>query len=219
MKIRISEELLRKLPDFNVVACVLDVKMKGSEQLEETIHLLEELIRKNHTLESVLSIPKIKQARDAYKKLGKDPSRYRLAVESLYRRIVKNNDLYRINNVVDLGNILSIETMRSVCVADFDLIKGDVRIRVGTALDHYEGINRGVLNVENIPVYEDDDSPFGSTTSDTPRTAVHDKTTSVLIMVICFGEEDMEQDRKRLKELFAAYANTKNPMDIEVIRK
>ena len=65
------------------------------------------MIKEEYSLEEVLNIPLIKEARDSYKKLGKDPSRYRLAVESLYRRLVKGYGLYRINNVVDAGNILS----------------------------------------------------------------------------------------------------------------
>ncbi len=125
-----------------------------------------------------------KDARDAYKAYGKDPSRYRLATESLYRRLSKGNKLYRINNVVDIGNILSLEFRKSVAVLDYDNIQGDINIRLGKSSDEYFGIGRGKLNIENIPLYEDSIGPFGSTTSDTERTMITNKTSKIAFAVI-----------------------------------
>ena len=219
MKVYINNELTTKLPDFDIIANLLDVTVRDSDMVELVIHQVEQEIIKQYTLEEVLTIPLIKQARDAYKKLGKDPSRYRLAVESLLRRLVKGNLLYRINNVVDIGNILSIKTLRSVCVADADKISGDVSVRIGTSEDVYEGINRGILNIENIPVYQDDVSAFGTTTSDSPRTAITNQTTRVLVMIICFGHEYKEENKVLLKQLYSSYASSKKIIDLEVIRK
>ena len=61
--------------------------------------------------------------------MGKDPSHTRPACEALLRRVVKGNELYRLGDVIDLGNILSIETLRSVCVVDSDKLVGDIVIR------------------------------------------------------------------------------------------
>jgi DNA/RNA-binding domain of Phe-tRNA-synthetase-like protein len=219
MNIYIKSELLEKLPQFHVIAYALDVQVTSSDVIDSYLCEIEDEIRKRYTLEDVLKIPRIKEARDGYKTLGKDPSRYRLAVESLYRRLVKGNQLYRINNVVDAGNAVSIKTIRSVCVADFNQIIGDVTIRIGSSNDIYEGINRGNINVEHIPVYEDDISAFGSTTSDTLRTAVNDQTNQVLIMIICFSEVDLMQNIRTLKEIFSKYAYTTTYTPIEVFRK
>ena len=143
MRITISKSILDTLPDFSIVALKMDVSA-----YETNSDIKEEY----SSLEEVLNIPLIKNARDGYKKLGKDPSRYRLACESLLRRIVKGNDLYIINNLVDIGNILSIDFKRSTAVLDYDKIDGDIVIRKGLASDVYEGIGRGIINVENIPV-------------------------------------------------------------------
>ena len=177
MKIRIDRSLSDKLPNFNIIAYTMDVVCEASDKIESLISQYEDYIMEEYSIESVLDIPLIKEARDSYKKLGKDPSRYRLACESLLRRLVKGNKLYRINNLVDAGNILSIAARRSVAVLDYDKIVGDVLIRVGRASDEYEGIGRGKINIENIPLYEDEIGPFGSTTSDTTRTMVTENTT------------------------------------------
>ena len=129
--------------------------------------------------------------------MGKDPSHTRPACEALLRRVVKGNELYRLGDVIDLGNILSIETLRSVCVVDSDKLVGDIVIRLGNSYDNYEGINRGIINVTNIPVYTDEIGPFGCPTSDTLRTAVTATTKSILVMIICFDDLEKDIDEKR----------------------
>jgi len=206
-KVVISEELIAKLPDFSVGVTSFTVTVQKSNKLDELINELQVQIRQKYTLNDVLQIPNIKSARDGYKKLGKDPSRYRLAVESLYRRIVKNNDLYRINDVVDLGNVLSLMTMRSVAVLDENKICGDVLIRIGKD-EPYEGIGRGEINIENIPVYTDEIGPFGSPTSDTLRTAITEDTKQVLLFIISFdGKEVLKDDLQLCQELYEKYTD------------
>ena len=160
MIITINKEITDIIPAFTIIAMKMDVEVEDSEKISEMITIYEEKIKGEYSLEDVLNIPLIKEARDGYKKLGKDPSRYRLACESLLRRLVKGNSLYRINNVVDAGNLLSIEAKRSVAVLDYEKIKGDITIRIGKETDEYYGIGRGLLNVSNVPVYEDDIGPF-----------------------------------------------------------
>lgn len=219
MKIYIEKTISSVLPDFNVLAMTMDVVEESSDIIDGLIVEVENEIEKKYKLEDVLTIPFIKEARDAYKALGKDPSRYRLACESLLRRIVKGNKLYRINNLVDAGNVLSIECKRSTAVLDLDKIVGDVSIRLGNESDIYEGIGRGIINVSNIPLYCDEVGPFGSPTSDTPRTMVTENTRKILLMIICFSNEKTEENICLAKDIFSKYANATNINEIEVIRK
>ena len=120
----------------------------------------------------VVNIKRIKQTRDGYKKLGKDPSHTRAACEALLRRIIKDGHIYRLGNVIDVGNLISLIFLKSVCVVDLDQIIGDINIRIGTKEDYYFGINRGKINVDRLPLYTDDVAPFGNPTSDTLRTSI-----------------------------------------------
>ena len=220
MNIKISESILDKIPNFDIIALSMDVTYEEtSESLLSEIKNYEQKIKEEYSLEDVLNIPLIKEARDGYKKLGKDPSRYRLACESLLRRLVKGNGLYIINNLVDVGNILSIDCKRSVAVLDYDKIQGDVVIRLGTSLDIYEGIGRGIINIENIPLYEDNIGPFGSTTSDTLRTSITKDTKKILLFVVCFGDSNKERDEAKAIELYQKYCNALNINKIEVFRR
>ncbi|MGD9886654.1 MAG: B3/4 domain-containing protein [Bacilli bacterium] len=216
MIITVDQSLVRILPDFTVIALVMDVSIQNSDEIKGLVTKYEKKIAEEYSLEEVLNIPLIKEGRDGYKKLGKDPSRYRLAVESLYRRIVKGNSLYLINNVVDTGNILSLATMRSVAVLDYHQIQGSVLIRLGRSDDEYYGIGRGLLNVSNIPIYEDEIGPFGSTTSDTLRTSITAHTQTILVFIICFSHSFLDEHKQLAKELFAKYAHGQNIRELDV---
>lgn len=211
MKIEISDTIKALTPNFNIGVLIADVVIKEDKRIDSIIEQIEEEISRKIDIKEVVTLPVIKDGRDAYKKYGKDPSRYRLATESLIRRLSKGNKLYRINNVVDLGNILSIKTRKSIAVLDYNKIQGDVLIRLGKSNDEYYGIGRGKINIENIPLYEDDLGPFGSGTSDTERTMITPSTTKILLFIVSFsGRSDFDNDIQYAKELYSTYANASN---------
>ena len=216
MKLTICNDILCKVPSFDVIPYVMDVDNLNTDKVTELIDQLSKKYYNLYPLTEITKIPKLKETRDGYKLFGKDPSHTRCASEALLRRVVKGTALYRLGDIIDLGHVLSIMTNRSVCVVDYDKIIGDVTIRLGQNTDEYIAINRGPLNVTNIPVYVDEVSPFGSPTSDTDRTKVDESTKRILIMLICFGNMDKEQDEQLLLALYKDYANAKNINKIEV---
>ena len=215
MNCRISNDLKNLLPNFSVIAYEIDFEsdfdaMNKSKEVDDYLEKLYTLVSSKYNYDEITKIPKLKQTRDGYKKMGKDPSHTRPACEALLRRVVKGNNLYRLGDVIDLGNILSIETLRSVCVVDKDRLVNDVVIRLGTKEDIYEGINRGLINVTNIPVYTDEIGPFGCPTSDTLRTCVTSSTKSILVMIICFDEIEKDVDEQKLISLYQTFTKIKN---------
>lgn len=214
MKISISKELQEALPNFNVIGYTMDVDNKTTIEVTNYINNLFLSLKDKYTLEQLIKEPKILESRNAYKKLGKDPSHTRVACENLWRRLIKGQKFYRIGDLIDLGNVLSILTKRSVCVVDLDKIDGDIFIRRGTKDDIYETINRGLLNVENIPLYVDLISPFGCPSSDTLRTSITKNTKRILIMIICFSENEINEDELLLLDIYQKYTKAKNIIKI-----
>ncbi len=211
MRIEISQEIKRITPEFHIGVITADIVVKNDMRIDHIISELENEINSSIDIKDVVTLPIIKDGRDAYKKYGKDPSRYRLATESLVRRLCKGNKLYRINNVVDLGNILSIKTRKSIAVLDYDKIEGNILIRLGKETDEYYGIGRGKINIENIPLYEDDLGPFGSGTSDTVRTMITPSTKRILLFIVSFsGKAHLEREISYAKELYSTYADATN---------
>ena len=56
--------------------------------------------------------------------------------------------------------------------------------------------------MENIPVYVDDISPFGSPTSDTLRTAITKDTKTILLFVNCFSDKHIEYCDQTIRDLY-----------------
>jgi DNA/RNA-binding domain of Phe-tRNA-synthetase-like protein len=206
MKIKIDQLLQEKLPEFSVIGYLMDVENNKTDEVFNLLNNLEVDLK----IEEVTNDSLIKETRDGYKRLGKDPSHTRPACEALIRRVIKGIKLYSLGDLIDLGNILSVKTKRSVCVVDANKIVGDVVIRIGCDGEYVDAINRGQINAFNLPVYVDEIGIFGSPTSDTIRTSVTIDTKQILVMVICFGFSNKEENENLLLDLYQTYANAKN---------
>lgn len=132
-------------------------------------------------------VPAVAATRRAYQVLGKDPARYRPAAEALLRRVAQGKGLFRINNVVEVNNLLSLETGFSIGTYDRARLTPPVVFRRGRMGETYEGIGRGPLNLEGLPVFADGLGPFGSPTSDSARSMVQRETTRILMVIIGFA--------------------------------
>jgi len=203
MKLKITNELKKIVPSFKVSCYTFTTLEKNdkenlSNDLTKAFNNIAKEYQEKYILSEVTKIPKLKSTRDGYKMLGKDPSHTRPACEALVRRIIRDGSIYRLGNLIDFGNYLSIKLMKSVCMVDLDKIQGDVTIRIGSDSDYYEGINRGIINVTNLPLYTDEIGPFGNPTSDTIRTAITNDTTNVLIMLIHFDDNIEDEDEMLL---------------------
>ena len=180
------------LPGLTVA--VLEIDAKNSERDDELWQLIDEeeqMLRRDHTVDSLKLLPGIAATRAAYRTLGKDPSRYRPSNEALCRRIVQGKGLYRTNTIVDLCNLASMRFHYSIGGFDRSKIEGDVELGIGRAGEPYEGIGRGQLNIDCLPVYRDARGGIGTPTSDNERTKIGIDTGQLLFFVNGFdGNHD-----------------------------
>ena len=95
-------------------------------------------------------IPNIKESRAAYKAFGKDPSRYRVSSEALIRRIGQGKGLYEVNTVVDVNNLISIESGFSVGSYDAARMREDLVFRIGEAGETYKGIGKEEIKIDAL---------------------------------------------------------------------
>lgn len=185
MKIIVSEEIKNACPSFCGAALKATVENTSySAELWDEINRFIEEYRSTYTTDSIKDMPSIQATRQAYKKCGKDPSRYRPSGEALCRRILKGMDLYQIDSMVDLVNLASIAFGYSIGGFDRDKIQGEtLTLGIGKANEPYEGIGRGPLNIEGLPVYRDEVGGVGTPTSDNERTKMDLNTTHFLGIV------------------------------------
>jgi len=210
--ISIAEALKNKhtLTKLGVITANVDC-IKNIPALKETILYEAGRIKKDYRIEEIAKLNAIADSRRAYKAFGKDPSRYRLSAEALHRRILKGQDLYFINNLVDVTNLISLKTHFSLGTYDLEKINGDVIFEIAEQGASYEGINRGILNIECLPAFKDGIDYFGNPTGDSARTMITDNTQKLLMIIISFSGNDMLIESLDLAgDLLEKYANATN---------
>ena len=211
-KITISDELAGKVSELQLSCILCDVvPVRVNVQLWNGIQQKINEIASTISIEQISRIPAISASRKAYKACGKDPARYRLSAEALLRRVVNRNEIYQINNVIDLLNLVSISTGFSIGGYDNDKIEGDIVYGIGRQNEPYIGIGRGELNIEGMPVFRDAKGAFGTPTSDSERTAVLLETKRFLMIIIDYAASpQLAEATGFAKELLIKYADADN---------
>lgn len=122
--ITLSEEIKRLCPAFQGVAVMAQVTNSAhNAELWREIDAFTRELRAGETAESIKQQPAIAATREAYKRCGKDPSRYRPSAEALRRRLMRGLELYQIDTLVDLINLVSLRTGYSIGGFDADKIQ------------------------------------------------------------------------------------------------
>lgn len=192
INISVADSIKSILPELKLSCIECDVIISSDTddlwgKIDHKIKKIESEIQ----LDQISKLPAIAASRRAYKACGKDPARYRLSAEALLRRVIQGKGLYRVNNIIDLLNFVSISSGYSIGGYDADKINGNIEFGIGNRNEPYNGIGRGDLNIENLPVFRDATSAFGSPTSDSERTAVTRTTSRFLMIIINFGNPDL----------------------------
>lgn len=186
-----SPEIASAAPALRVAAIEASVSNPPtSDELWDLISRTARDIAAVTELQDINKRPAIKATRDAYKALGKEPNRYRPSAEALTRRVVKGMELYRIDTLVDLINLVSLASGYSIGGFDRGKIEGDtMELGVGREGEPFEAIGRGQLNIASLPVYRDAAGGVGTPTSDNERTKLTASTSRLLMTINIYGEE------------------------------
>jgi DNA/RNA-binding domain of Phe-tRNA-synthetase-like protein len=209
VNVKIDEGLKKKCPRVALGCVTARVEAVVSPAaLTEEMKTRDAEIQKLPFPRGVLASPQVEATRAAYKALGKDPARYRNSAEALLRRVVGGKGLPVINAVVDVINLVSVESRLPVGLYDLGHVVGDIVFRAGRAGETYKGIGKYDLNLEGLPVFVDTVGPHGSATSDSERTMVTAETREVLAVIVSFGgAENLERWTRRLGVLLQQYAS------------
>lgn len=199
--------------DYRALIFEADVEngVTSENQKSELEVVAKEIVGK-YGIGDINSIPAIAATRKAYKACGKDPNRYRPSQEQLMRRIVRGLGLYYVNALVDAGNELSLKTGCSVGCFDADKIEGRrITLGVGREGEPYEGIGRGLLNIEGLPVFRDAIGGIGTPTSDNERTKLSLDTRHIFVTIHLFDSLiDADEVIRLFTEIFERWGKAQN---------
>ena len=214
-EVKIDDKLYETYSDIRLGLLRFKAEVKESDNRfwEYMNHEVQPQIKKAIEGKEWGDIPGIRGSRAAYKAFGRNPGRYRVSSEALIRRVRRGDDLYHINSVVDVNNLISIESGLSVGSYDLAYIHGAIALRKAENGEGYMGIGKEFLDMENMLVLADDEGIFGSSMSDSTRAMVTEQTRDVLVVIYCF-ENNIEL-QTLLKKSQADFQKFANVHDIE----
>ena len=213
IQVSIDPRILEICPECRIgLITATVVNEPTGDELWAEIEAAAQDIKQQYELLEINQRPAIAGTRHLYKSLGKDPSRYRVSSEALCRRIIRGLGIYRLTTLIDVVNLVSIKSGYAISGLDGDRIVGDtLTMSVGTADDVFNGIGRGLLNIEGMPVYRDALGPIATPTSDEERTKFTEKTVRAQININAFAPEmPLEEAVNWMATLLKKYAQATN---------
>jgi len=209
IEIKASEFIKEKIKGMKA-AClqVNNVKAaKSGREFENALQELELHIKKKFADKRPAEDSVVSAVRRMYRRIGWEPTRYRPSSEALVRRILQDKGLYRINNLVDFGNVVSAFMHIPMGLYDLNKIHGDITLDAGKEGETYQGISKSLIHAEGKLILRDQQGIFGNPTADSKRTSISDNTDSVLALF--FGPPEI--DKKYLEATIEKLADYYQP--------
>ena len=125
--------------------------------------------------------------------------------------MLQGKKLYQRDTLVDLVNLASIAYGYSIGGFDADKFEGDtLTLGVGKADEPYEGIGRGIINIEGLPVYRDKIGGVGTPTSDNERTKMTIDTTHLVVLINGYDgdEQHVRENAEFILNLLKKYCKS-----------
>ena len=119
--------------------------------------------------------------------------------------------LYQIDTLVDLINLASIAYGYSIGGFDADKFDGEIlTLGIGRAGEPYEGIGRGMINIEGLPVYRDATGGVGTPTSDNERTKLTLQTKHLVVLINGYdgNENNVQANAEYIQDLLRKYCHS-----------
>ena len=81
---------------------------------------------------------------------------------------------------------------------------------MGKAGEPYEGIGRGIINIEGLPVYRDNIGGVGTPTSDNERTKMNSDTTHLVVLINGYDgdEQHVRENAEYIIQLLKKYCQS-----------
>lgn len=185
MEFNLSPQLSAIIPNFKVgIVHYKNIVVGTSPQmLKGRLQLFQESLFFELEDKDVTHFEGIKEWRTIFKRISKDPNRYRPSVEALYRRIKKQQYLQSINSATDINNFFSLQYEIPIGIYDQDKLSGNIAMRLGSEGESYVGLNERENHLQQLILTADEQGPFGSPFVDSKRSSVSETTKNAVQII------------------------------------
>jgi len=202
MNISLSQQLIYEENPIKFTAVEFNkLSLHGTSNiLDEEFNKTIDEIQTSFTLETLAQDKQIKLIRNLFKSVGTDPSRWRPSSEAMLRRIIKLKNLYRINPLVDINNIVSLKYRIPIGLYDSSKLNGDIAICVGQKDEEFPGLTGRKYNAEKKLILKDNSGIIGSPIVDSERCKITQNTTSSIAILFSHIWEPVNQSKSAAEE-------------------
>jgi DNA/RNA-binding domain of Phe-tRNA-synthetase-like protein len=132
-------ELAERFPDFRVAVVIAEGLAIGERDaaLDAEIGQAEARARARWAGVELSAIPGVTAWRTAYRAFGIKRTSYRSSVERLLKRVLAGDSLPRVNALVDLYNMISLDEALCLGCDDLDKVQGDLAFRYAREGDSF----------------------------------------------------------------------------------
>jgi len=219
-QIKKSENIADKIKSLKLGLVEADqiVVLKSDDQFANELKQLESELTKKFSDKAPADDPVVSATRRMYRQVGWEPTKYRPSSEALVRRLIQGKGLYRINNLVDYGNLTSARFHIPMGLYDLDKVNGDIIIDVGRVDEYYEGISKPKITATGKIILRDNIGVFGNPTADSKRTSILGDTKKVLAVFFISSSIENSYAFETINSLAQFYASfTAKKINTDVI--
>lgn len=204
-------DIIKEHPEIHI-GVLVGTRMDNTRQIPELYQLQKQAIREAQTQigdQPPTKHPHIASWRELYRSFGTKPGDYRPSAEALIRRCIKTGMLPRINNAVDLYNVVSVRHVIPMGGFDLDSVDGDIYLRFSDGDETFIPLGPGEpeQTYKGEVVYADDSRILTRRWNyrDADSTKINEKTRSLVMFVDATPEISLGKVEGALAELKALY--------------
>jgi len=213
--INATKIIRQKIPGmrFGLLECQKIKVVKDDNKFESAFSELQNFLSAKFPESRPSEDEIVGHVRRLYRRIGWEPTQYRPSSEALIRRVLQGKELYRINNLVDYGNLVSARFHLPMGLYDTAKIEGTIEIDVGRPGESYQGLSKEMIHAEGKLILRDSIGVFGNPTADSKRTSIEPDTTSALAVFFCPPEVPagyIESTLQALQDFYLPFCSPEN---------
>ncbi len=141
-KFIISQSLFEHFPKLQVGIILLqNLDNKNTNAVVEAkLRNIQSELKQKYTPKEVDALEQIKVWREAYSFFGAKPKKYKASVEALLTRVVENNIIPSINNLVDAYNYISLKYLLPLGADDLSNITSDIKLTFANGTEQFQAL-------------------------------------------------------------------------------
>ncbi|MFH1588802.1 MAG: phenylalanine--tRNA ligase beta subunit-related protein [Candidatus Diapherotrites archaeon] len=186
-----------------------------NELLSDELNKMEEITRVKFDLQTLVEEEKISVWRNAYSSFGAKPKTYKNSVEALIRRVLKGEDLPRINSIVDCYNLISLKYVFPCGADDADKVEGKINLAYSKGGEKFTRLNSDETSTlsEGEIAYMDEKEVLCRrwNWSECDKTKLTSETKNAVIVIesLTSNHEELKKAAEELEQLLKIHCSAK----------